>query len=106
MSTLIKEIDDDNFVATVEKGLTIVDFWAPWCGPCKALTPILENAAKQHTQVQFIKINVDEHKIIAGQYGIRGIPSLLLFKDGQHLETKIGLINLDDLTALIESAST
>ena len=77
----IQAISDDSFEADVLQAtqLTIVDFWAPWCGPCKAIAPILEEIAAELNTVKCVKLNVDENKTIAGQYGIRGIPTLLFF---------------------------
>jgi thioredoxin 1 len=103
MASQIKEINDDVFEATVAQGITLVDFWAPWCGPCKALTPILEEVASSTDEVSFVKVNVDDNKQAAGQYGIRGIPSLLVFNNGKLVETKVGLLNKEELLSLIEN---
>ena len=101
----IEAVSDESFEAAVlkEKKLTVVDFWAPWCGPCKAIAPILDEIAAEFDQVKCVKINVDEHKQVAGQYGVRGIPTLLFFSDGQLVETKVGLMNKEELIQLINT---
>ena len=71
----------------------LVDFWAPWCGPCKAIAPILEELAGELAgKVQIAKLNVDENDGVAGEYGVRAIPTLLLFKGGQLVDTYVGMI--------------
>jgi thioredoxin 1 len=86
-------INDTSFEAEVLKasGLVLVDFWAEWCGPCRQLGPVLEDlAGEMKGKVKIVKANVDQSPTIAGQYGIRSIPTLILFKDGQPIETKVG----------------
>jgi thioredoxin 1 len=88
MAGSITEVTDDNFQAEVlESEIPIlVDFWAPWCGPCRAIAPLLEEIAEDRDDVRIVKLNVDENQITAAQYQILSIPSLVLFKDGA--ETK------------------
>ncbi|HDP98764.1 MAG TPA: thioredoxin [bacterium] len=92
MSSLVKEIGSDDFEGIIAQGITLVDFWAPWCGPCKMQVPILEElAAGIKGKVKIAKVNVDEASDIAGQFGIQAIPTLLLFKEGSEVRRFIGL---------------
>ncbi|MDX2187593.1 MAG: thioredoxin [Opitutaceae bacterium] len=94
MSEKIANLTNDTFKTTISGATTpvLVDFWAPWCGPCKAIAPILEELATElDGRVKIAKVNVDEADGIAGQYGIRAIPTMLLFKNGQVVETIVGL---------------
>jgi thioredoxin 1 len=82
----------------------LVDFWAEWCGPCKALTPVLESVAAQHgNKLTFAKMNVDENQEIPAKFGIRGIPTLLLFKNGEIIATRVGSATKTQLEAFIET---
>ena len=82
----------------------IVDFWAEWCAPCKMLTPILEELSKEmNSHVSFVKVNLDENQNLAMKYSIRSIPTLLLFKEGELLDMKVGLPSKSDLLEWIDS---
>jgi len=105
MSELIN-LNKESFskVISSENKSVLVDFWAPWCGPCKALTPILEDIANEKSeQVSVYKVNVDENTDLAQEHGVQSIPTLLLYKNGSLSETIVGLKSKDELIQLIES---
>lgn len=104
-SELIKHISDSSFESDVLKsGLPVlVDYWAEWCGPCKMIAPILDDvSAAYEGKLQIAKMNVDENREIPAKFGIRGIPTLMLFKDGQLAATKVGALSKAQLTAFID----
>ena len=104
MSDKITELDDSNFDASINATVpvAVVDFWAPWCGPCKAIAPILDDLADElGDAVKIFKVNVDKNKEIAGKYDIRAIPTILIFKEGTLADTIVGLTSKSDLKAKI-----
>ncbi len=104
MSENVKEITDAQFADTVKSGVVLVDFWAPWCGPCRMQGPILEDLATTvGERAAIAKINIDENPSAATKYGVRSIPTLLLFKDGQMAQQFVGLQRKEQLVAAIEA---
>jgi len=105
MSEGLIELTGANFETETAKGVMLVDFWAPWCGPCKMQTPILERLApKVAGKARIGKVNVDEEQAIAIKYNVRNIPTLLLVKDGQVVQQMVGLQQEAKLQQLLESA--
>lgn len=106
MST--KTATDTSFEQEViqEKGPVLVDFWAPWCGPCKMLGPILDELANEKKgQLKVVKVDVDQNTNIATTYNVRTIPTMILFKDGAPVDTKIGMLPKNKLIEWVDSAT-
>ena len=104
----IATLTQDNFDAQVLKSITpvLVDFWAEWCGPCTAIAPILDELSDEYAgRVSIGKVNVDEHQGLAAEYGVRGIPTLLLFQNGQVAEQIVGLRSKRDLRASLDKVA-
>ncbi len=105
MSDLIKHTTDANFEQDVLKSTTpvLIDYWAEWCGPCRMIAPILEEIASQYEgRLNIMKVNVDENRSVPAKYGIRGIPTLMLFKDGDVAATKVGALSKSQLVSFID----
>lgn len=102
----MQAVSDDSFENDVINASepVLVDFWAQWCGPCKAMAPILEEVSQKYEgKVKFVKMDVDGNPGTAPKFGVRGIPTLILFKDGQVRATQVGLIGKAELTSFIDS---
>ena len=105
-SDLIKHISDATFDTDVLQSdkPVLVDYWAEWCGPCKMIAPILDEVAKEYSgRLKVAKLNIDENQATPPKYGIRGIPTLMLFKNGSVEATKVGALSKSQLTAFIDS---
>jgi len=98
------ELTNDNFDATVAEGVTMVDFWAPWCGPCRMIAPVVEELAEDFEgKATIAKVNTDEQQEVAVKYGIRSIPSILFFKDGEMVDQMVGAAGKDVFAEKINS---
>ncbi len=101
----IQELTDRDFDQQVSKrsGAVLVDFWAPWCGPCKVIAPVLEELAQEYEgKVTFAKVNVDENGDLANRFGIRSIPTLMIFKDGKVVDQIIGAVPKEQIRKRLE----
>ena len=106
MSEIIQHVTEDTFEPSVLKSdvPVLVDYWAEWCGPCKALAPLLEDLAKDYGgKLKIAKVNVDENQQLARKYNIKAIPTLMLFKDGNVQASKLGMMSKPQLTAFLDS---
>lgn len=106
MSENVKDVTDRSFESDVLQSdvPVLVDFWATWCAPCRMLTPIVESVAEEFSgKAKFVKLNVDDNAETAGRYSIRGIPTLLLFKNGELKDQLVGVTSKDNIVRMIES---
>lgn len=99
----LRATTDATFAADIAQGLVLVDFWAPWCGPCRMIAPVLERLADQYAgKVKIVKLNVDENNHTAQKFKVMSIPTLLLFKNGSLVETTVGALPENKLQALLD----
>lgn len=108
MSNSIIQVTDDDFEEVVLRSSepVLVDYWAEWCGPCKVITPLLEEILVEYgDKIKVAKLNIDDNPATPPKYGIRGIPTLMLFKDGNVEATKVGAMSKSQLTAFIDANS-
>ena len=106
-SDAVKEFTDDNFDADVLKadGAVLVDFWAPWCGPCRQIAPMIDELASENPTVSIGKVNIDDNPGVAQRFGITSIPTLQLFKGGEPVESYVGVRPKTALQEALDSAS-
>jgi thioredoxin 1 len=103
----VKTFTDADFDASIQNGVVLVDFWAPWCAPCRRIAPIVDQLAEDYNgRVTVAKVNIDENPSTPNRFFVRGIPTLLLFKNGDLKETIVGLAAKDDLVRVIDKHLT
>ena len=87
------ELNDNNFDATIKEGISVIDFWAPWCGPCKMMTPVVDKIAANNPDLKVGKVDIDESSQIAQKYNVMSIPTIIIFKDGEPVDQTVGVVN-------------
>ncbi len=97
----MKEIEEINFKEEVKEGITLVDFYATWCGPCRMLHPVLEKLASTRSEIDYKQIDVDKAPNISKEYGVMSIPTLILFKDGKEISKNVGYMTEEEITEWI-----
>jgi thioredoxin len=102
MTDAIQHLTDETFDDAVSDGLTVVDFWAGWCGPCRAMAPQFEKAAQLRPKYRFAKVDVDAEPAIAGRYAIRSIPTLMVLRDGEPIAAQAGIIRAEQLVEALD----
>lgn len=99
---MLTQATEENFQSLIDKELVVVDFFATWCGPCKMLSPVLEDLANDRSNVNIVKVDVDECQNLAKNYGIMSVPTLLLFKNGSLISKRNGYMPKEEITSWIE----
>ena len=99
---MVKSINENEFEKEIEKGKVLVDFYASWCGPCKMLSPVIEEFSEKYSDIKFLKVNVDNELQLAQKFNVMSIPTLILFEDGKEIKKNIGLLSKTDLEEFIK----
>lgn len=104
MSEQLKYLNDDNFQSEIAKGVTLVDFYADWCGPCRMIAPIVEElATKMNGKAKIAKVDIESAQQVTANFGVTSIPTIIIFKDGEEVSRVVGLKNLETLENLVNS---
>ena len=98
---MLKKLNEQNLDNEIKTGTILVDFYADWCGPCKMISPIVEEIANERTDITVIKVNVDKHNALASQYGVFSIPTLITFKDGKETARMVGYKPKTDILSML-----
>ncbi|QLH37040.1 MAG: thioredoxin [Parachlamydiaceae bacterium] len=105
MAENVKHLDDENFQSTIDKGVTLVDFFADWCGPCKMIAPIIEDLGREmNGKATVAKLDIENAQGVTGKYGVTSIPTIIVFKDGNEVKRFVGVRSKEDLKNAINSA--
>jgi thioredoxin len=102
MTDIIRHLTDETFDDAVSEGLTVVDFWAAWCGPCRAMAPQFQQAAQLRPKYRFGKVDVDAEPEVAARYAIRSIPTLMVFRDGEPIAAQAGVMRAEQLAEAMD----
>lgn len=99
---MVKYLENENFKEVISEGIWIVDFYADWCGPCKMLSPIVEEVARDNSDIKVVKINIDENEELAVKYGVASIPTLIVIENGEVKNIRVGLMSKSEVEELVK----
>ncbi len=102
---MVEEYTDESLKSTIQSGITVVDFWASWCGPCRAMAPIFDEVSKEVTGAKFGKIEIDQYQNAASEHSVQSIPTIVVFKDGKEVKRIVGLQDKDSLKSQIQEVA-